>query len=181
MIVLTDFDLGPELVLDSAALFSCCGADGADNGLALRLDLDDLEFDLLAHELRKISILGKCGLRGGDEYACAHNGSNDAALYSLGHIGFKSFVVLLRLCDLVPVLVKVSALLGQHSTSVHIAHANDEGVYSVADLVHLTQLYRSIVCSLIGGQYTGDFGAEIKLHFLIADGDNCTGNGVSCI
>ena len=181
MIVLADLYLGPELLLKRTALFPCGSADRTDNGLALLLDLDHLELDGLADKLREICVLGERGLGRGDEHTGAHNGSHNAALHRFGDSGFKGLVVLLGFGDLVPVLVKVSTLLGKHSAAVHVADADNECIYCVADLVQLAQLYRSIVCSLIGGQYTGDFSAEIKLHFLIADGDNCTGNGVSCI
>ena len=78
-----------------------------------------------------------------------------------------------------PILVKICALFGNGCASVNIADADNKYIYLVTDLVLGTQLQRSIVGYLIGGQYAGNFCAEVEFDLNVVYCNNSTGNGVS--
>ena len=173
------FDRSPECGFTSAALLASNELNRADSSIAL--DLDNAKLYLLALNGGKIAVLRNACLRCGNEHAVSSNENDNAASYDLNDLSFKDLTVLTSRNDLLPVLVRINALLGKLCNALDVAYADNEALDLVALLEHLGEFYRSIVCDLFSFDHACNVHAKVKLNFSVSNQCYGSGDSISCI
>ena len=180
-VVLADFNVCPESIFLRLALLAEDGADGCECSVALLVDLDDLDLLGGADEDGKVAAARNARKGCGDEDAVALDRDDDAALDSLNYLALKRLAALACCNDILPVFVRVYALLGQNSDTVDVADFNHKAFNAVADFEHLGQICVRLIGDLVVCNYAGRLCAEIESDLGGRDRHDRAGDDISCI
>ena len=178
-VLLALFNCCPESSFLCLSLLTSNVADGAVCTAAL--NLDNSELNGLTNQNGKITVAADACVRTGNEYAVVVGKNDYTALNCLNNLAFKDLLALKSIFDLLPALVGICSLLGELCDSLDVTYADNESFNFVTNLEHLLEIYRRIVCDLLGLDNAGNLVADVKLNLGIGYERNVSGNGVSCI
>ena len=181
LVLCADLDGLPNLLGSRLAGLLLHLTDGADNALALAVDLGDVErllgLDQLAHGL----ILGHAGLGRRDKDAHAVCGCDDAAAVLLDDQALNRGVLFLGCLDGLPALELVNALLGQGNGALEIVYTDNNCLDLVAGLDVLLDLVGRVVGQLGYRDICGVLDAQVNLHLGRGHSDDRAGDFISII
>ena len=170
MILLTHFDLRPDLLLGSLAQLVGHGTDGADHTAAGTVDLGNLHLHGGLHQLRQVAALGHTGLGGGDEHTDALDIGHDAALVLLGNETLNNGLALRSGLNLFPSLAGFQTLLGKTRRTLGIIDVHHQHLNLVADFQNIFRLHGRIGAEIINRDITCVLCTQVHLNLGGANG-----------